>query len=100
MFQVPWVTADIFRIDWLRCEDQGISADFLGNLFLMLQAKLPGANIKERTRQLWLKIVAFYEANDVEARLTGLVHTTFKQDNKKPKLRCSAAQCLALVPFA
>ena len=100
LFKIPWVTVDIFRVDWLHCADQGISADFLGNLFMILLNKLPGRNQKERTRELWLRIVAFYDTNGVEARLTGLVHTMIKQDSKKPKLRCSAAQCRALVPFA
>ena len=100
LFQVPWVTSDIFRIDWLHCADQGISADFLGNLFVMLREKCEGRNLALRTNDLWQKIQKFYRDEKVEARLTNLVPTMIKQDQKKPKLRCSAAQCRALIPFA
>ena len=99
IFEAPWVRTSIFRIDWLHCSDQGVAADFLGNLFWMVLPKLGGHNLKERTTSLWLRTRAFYEANNVEDRLKNLVPTILKQPKKSPKLRCSAAQCRALVPF-
>ena len=53
-----------------------------------------------RTSALWQKIQQFYKDNNVECRLTNLTPTMIKQQDKKPKLRCSAAQCRALIPFA
>ena len=94
------MTAEIFRIDWLHCADQGISADFLGNLFVLLRSKCEGRNVTQRTNALWQKILEFYDRTGVEARLTGMVPTMIKQNQKKPKLRCGAAQCRALIPFA
>jgi hypothetical protein len=99
LLQAPWVTTAIVRIDWLHCADQGIAADFLGNLLLMLTGKCPGPTHKERTAVLWRKVQKFYEDFAVEDRLQNLVPTMLKQPKKAPKLRCSAAQCRALVPF-
>ena len=100
LLQAPWVTTDIFRIDWLHCADQGVTADYLANLFRVIASKLPGANIKERTADLWRRIQLKYEAGDVQDRLQNLLPTMLKQPKKAPKLRASAAQCRALVPIA
>ena len=100
LLQVPWVTTAIFRIDWLHCADQGISADFLGNAFLLLSRKCTGRNKQERTNALWAKVQEFYRTNQVADRLQNLVPSMLQQPGKAPKLRSSAAQCRALVPFA
>ena len=100
LFSIPWVTKDICRIDWLHCADQGVTADYLGNLFVMIANKLPGANFKSRVEALWLKIQKFYEDYKVEDRLHMLLPTMLKQSKKAPKLRGSAAQVRALVPCA
>ena len=40
----------LFKCDWLHCADQGVTADFLGNLFAYLvKEKMPGSNVHERS---------------------------------------------------
>ena len=99
LFTVPGVTTAVFRRDWLHCADQGVAADFLGNLFHECAEKLPGATDKIRCRALWLKIKAFYAANKVQDKLIGLRPGGFRQKGKSPKLRGNAACCRALIPF-
>ena len=100
LLQAPWVDARIFRIDWLHCADQGVTADYLGNLFVLISRKLPGRNIKLRTAELWRLIQLGYTARGIQDRLQNLIPTMLKQPKKAPKLRSSAAQCRALVPIA
>ncbi len=45
------------------------------------------------------RIDTAYKARNVQDRLQNLTHTMIKQEKKKPKLRCSGAQCRALVPI-
>ena len=99
-FSIPYVIIEICRIDWLHCCDQGVAADYLANLFIALRDKCPGRSMEVRTQALWEKICAFYSANKVEDRLPTLTTGMLVQPAKAPKLRCSAARCRALVPFA
>ena len=100
IFTVPWVTSRIFRKDWLHCADQGVTSEFIGNLFHYLRDKLEGRTVKLRTARLWERVQNFYNANNVQDRLQALTPTMIKMDKKGPVLRSSAAQCRALVPFA
>lgn len=100
MFEAPFVTTSIFRIDWLHCADQGCAADYLGNILLLCAGKLPGNNLKAKCLVLWGKVQEFYKEESVQDRLQNLTLTMLKQPKKAPKLRASAAQCRALVPFA
>ena len=52
----PWVKSSIFRIDWLHAADQGCSADWLGNILLLIADKLPGANRPLRVKELFRRI--------------------------------------------
>lgn len=99
LFSVPGVTNTMFRIDWLHVCDQGVTADFLANLFVLVMDKLPGANKKARCLELWRRVQEFYEEHQVADRLQTLVLSMIQQVRKAPKLRCSAAQRRALVPF-
>ena len=100
IFTVPWVTSRIFRKDWLHCADQGVTSEFIGNLFHYLRDKLEGRTVKLRTARLWERVQNFYNENNVQDRLQALTPTMIKMDKKGPVLRSSAAQCRALVPFA
>jgi len=97
---VPWIQNDCFRIDWLHCADQGVAADFIANLFLLVIRKLPGATERDRCAALWARLFAWYEANAIGDQLQTLVLSMLRQGRNPPKLRCSAAQCRALIPFA
>lgn len=100
LFGAPWVTSSCFKVDWLHCADLGVAADFLGNLFLLLLTKLPGGSQRERCRELWGRVQGWYEARRVSDRLTDLTLAMLAPAKAAPKLRASAAQCRALVPFA
>ena len=100
LLQAPWVTNEIFRVDWLHAADQGVTADWLGHVFKLLLTKLPGNTLNERTSALWSQIRAFYEAGAVQDRLQNLQYTMIKQTQKAAKLRASGAQVRAFVPFA
>ena len=82
LLEVPWVTTSIFRIDWLHCSDQGVAADFIGNIFVLIASKCPGNNKKARTTSLWTRILAKYDALNVEDRLQNLVPTMLQQPKK------------------
>ena len=102
IWSAPWVRSSIFKIDWLHAVDQGVSADFLGNLFWSLLAwrRLPGATQGARCGALWALMDRFYREHDVADRLQGLQLGMLRQPNASPRLRGSAAQVRALVPFA
>ena len=100
LLQVPWVTTKICRADWLHVTDQGVTPDFLGNLFFVCQSKLPGRSVRDRVLALNTRMQRFCAANGVQDRLDILVPSLFIQKNKGFKLRCSAAKARALVPFA
>ena len=99
IFRAPWVDTSIFRIDWLHCADQGVTADFLGNLLVLVSKKLHGRSIEERTGNLWQKVQHFYKENKTRDCLQNLTPGMLVQPKKPPKLRASAAQTRALVPF-
>ena len=101
IFSVHGVKNTIFRVDWLHIVDQGIGADFLGNLFEMIIDKLPGRNIDLRCQHLWAEIQRYYEVYDVKDRLKTFEHKNIRPTAEKPpKLRgCNAASCRALILF-
>jgi len=103
LFSVFGVLNHLFKVDWLHCADQGVAPDFLGNLFAYLvKHKMPGPNEDERCKALGAEVFDFYEQNDVEDRLKEFEVKTYsssKKTTKPPKLKGSAAECRALVPF-
>lgn len=101
MFAIPWMTTAAFRIVWLRAVDQGVGADLTGNFFKFLieAGPLPGATHKARCTSLWREIQSFYAAHDVHDKLQTLTSGMVCAPRASPKLRASAAQARALVPF-
>lgn len=102
LFSAPWVKTAIFRPDWLHAVDQGVAADFAGNVFWHLVKEgglLPGNTQKERCKNLWMRVQEFYDANQVGDRLQNLTIGMLRGKSGAPKLRSSAAACRALVPF-
>ena len=97
---IPFVTTSVIRIDWLHVADQGVSANFLGSLFLMFLEKLPGRSQQEQLSELFYKIKGFYLQAKCESRLQDLTLNMLKKSGKTPKLRGRAADVRALVPFA
>ena len=99
IWKTPWIHSRIFRVDWLHCADQGVAADYIGNVLWLLQTKVAGGSVKVRVNALWQEICDEYALRHVQDRLQNLVPTMIKAHKKAPKLRCSAAQCRALVPI-
>ena len=102
IFSAPWVRSTMFRPDWLHCADQGVAADFMGNYFLyFIDHKLQGTSRAARCLALWTLIQEYYARENIPDRLQNLVPSMLlKSGSAPPKLRSSAAQCRALVPFA
>lgn len=93
----------LFKCDWLHCSDQGVGADFLGNLFAYLvQHKMPGSTIKDRSVALGEHVFKYYDDNGVEDKLKEFLPKTFQSEKKKsrpPRLKGNAASTRALIPF-
>jgi len=93
----------LFKCDWLHCADQGVAADFLGNLFAYLVEKMPGNTIHDRSAALYEQhMQPYYEENHVLDRLSEFLPKTFHSEKKKsrpPRLKGNAACTRALVPF-
>ena len=91
----------LFRVDWLHSCDQGVGADLAGNIFEALLPKLPGRNKEERCHSLNEKLQAWYERVGCDDRIKGLQEKFFKRPSKTqpPKLKGSAAQVRAIIPF-
>lgn len=101
LFSIPWFTKDAFRIDWLHAVDLGVAADFAGNLFqaLLETAAVPGGTKTERCTFIWREMQEFYAAAHVQDKLKNLTPGMICGPRASPKLRASAAQMRALVPF-
>ena len=98
LFEAPWVTTAIFKMDWLHCADQGVTADFIGNALYHFVDSFPGDTKEARYDALFQEVVAYYDANGVADRMDCL-RPTFIESRQGMKLRCSAAKCRHLVPF-
>ena len=98
----PGLRMKCFRVDWLHCVDQGVAADFLGNLFCMIMGHLDGATETQRLKSLFVLIQEFYKGKILAAKLDNLTLGMLrpKAANAPPKLKCKAAECRCLIPFA
>ena len=94
------VTNTIFRADWLRGVDQGIGADFLGNLFCLIMEKLLGTK-ERKSNALWLGIQRDYYIHEVQDKLPTVSNNSVRPSLRQaPKLRgCSAVACRSLILF-
>ena len=102
LFSVFGIFNYLFKCDWMHCADQGIAADFLGNLFAYLVDHIiPGATKEIRCRVLWERILTYCDANGVEDRLKEFLPKTYapEKSTRPPRLKGNAATIRALVPF-
>ena len=101
LFSSPFLKGSCFKIDWLHAVDQGVGVAFPGNFFYyVVRELLEGANLKERCSSLWMKIQAYYRRREVQDRLQLLRFSMLRKEKASPKLRASAAEARALIPFA
>ena len=111
LLEAPWVKTSIFKMDWLHAADQGITADFIGNVFhhFVQSEQIPCADIGKplrtaklrtaaRYQQLHLDMQEWYAEQGVADRMDAL-KPSFVEARQGMKLRTSAAKCRALVPF-
>ena len=98
IFSVYGVFTYLFRIDWLHAVDLGVGADFLGNLFKLLEKKMSGRNETVRRQQLWQECQEYYDTHGVLDRVKSLDYKSSKS-TLPPKLRSHAAGCRALIRF-
>ena len=99
LLECPWVKSSIFKMDWLHAADQGVTADFIGNVFhYLVEHYMTSGTKEERYQELWLLIQEYYEDENVQDRLDTL-QVSMVESGDGMKLRCSAAKCRALVPF-
>jgi hypothetical protein len=88
-------------VDWLHSADQGVAADFFGNLLCHLVDKhMPGNTLVLRCAALWQEIQGLYEDLGITDRLQNLTIGMLRKSGKSPKLRASAAQTRALIGCA
>jgi hypothetical protein len=99
LMSAPGVRSHIFKIDWLHAMDQGVAADYVGNLLNMLLRKMEGRNMKKRLQALHMEIKCFYEEKGVESRLQTLTRGMIQKKTAPPKLRAKAAEVRDLIPF-
>eukprot|EP00974_Lingulodinium_polyedra_P051570 4961493-Lingulodinium_polyedra.AAC.1 len=102
LFSLPGVTLDTVCLDILHCCDLGCSQDALGNLMWEAVREVgfvPGANIQERVRSLWILLKEHYKTLKTPCCLQALSIEMIKQTGKPPKLRAKGAETRGLVPF-
>ncbi len=99
IFGAPGFESSCFKEDWLHNADLGVTSDFLGNLCWYLLQKMPGEAAKQRCKQLFLLLQAWYRTHKVTNRLDQLTPTMLRMGTKSPKLRAYAAEARAMVPW-
>ena len=102
LFSVFGIFNHLFKCDWMHCADQGIAADFLGNLFAYLVDHIMPSDTKDiRCHALFERIKTYYDAHDVEDRLKEFLPKTYapERSTRPPRLAGNAATIIALVPF-
>ena len=102
IFSSPGLTVECCKFDWLHAADQGVTADFLGNLFKhLLEYKYIGLKEQSKCTKLYLDIARWYQDHTVQAKLPTLTPTMVQLTAARPpKLRAKAAEARALVGFA
>ena len=100
LFNVPCFDTKLFRYDWLHVGDQGVAADWLGQMFFFMLPKFPGSTDAIRCNALWREVQAYYQETGCESRLDALVPSMLSPSATAPKLKAKAAEVRALVPCA
>jgi hypothetical protein len=91
LFDCPFFSVDIFKIDWLHTMDLGVLADVIGNVFWEALPLLPRKNRGEQVMLLWHQIQEYYVLARVPGRLDNSTEGMIKCQGKSPKQRGRAA---------
>ena len=94
-FDIPHVTVDTIKIDWLHAADLGVITDFLGNFFWYLTMFKVSGGIRHGTHQQRCEeffntdIKGYYARERIEDRIPCLRPTMLKKDggsSSEPKV--------------
>ena len=62
LMSLPGISANSFAIDWLHAADQGVGADFLGNVIYLLATKhFPGNTLEEKVAAVFSDSKSWYQ---------------------------------------
>ena len=99
LFAAPGFRSSVFTVDWLHSCDQGVCADYMGNLMFVIYSTLEGSE-KERLATMFAHIQAYYAETSAESRLDNLTIGMIRaKSSKSPKLKAKAGECRALVSW-
>ena len=99
MLSLPFFrTQDVCRVDWMHVMDLGVSADFLGGLFLFVLHRLPGANKAQRLQALRDMLDASYARVQPDARIDAITESMLKGSSGHGKLKGHATEVRCMVP--
>ena len=99
IFGTPFFKPSIIRLDWLHVVDLGVAADCAGNILWQVQFRLPGNNISQRLKALFLELREFYGQSSPD-QLQTLTETMIRKNaTSAPKLKAKGAEVRKLVTF-
>lgn len=100
LFSCPYFKSTNCLVDWLHTMDQGVSADWMGNiLWHLLEHHMQGGTRLERCSSLFREITAYYRHFQIASRLDNLTVKMLRKGSASPKLKSRAAECRFLIHF-
>ena len=102
-FDIPHVTVDTIKIDWLHAADLGVITDFLGNFFWYLTMFKVNGGMRHGTHQQRCEdffntdIKGYYARERIEDRIPCLRPTMMKKDGGSYKLRAKGGETRGLI---
>ena len=101
VFGIPcFKPGNVIRLDWLHVVDLGVAADTAGQILWQVQLRLPGSNVAERLKALFLEMKGFYGESHSPDQLNTLTETMIRKDSRAaPKLKAKGAEVRKLIPF-
>jgi hypothetical protein len=99
LFDIPGMSLDRIKIDWLHCADLGVAPEFEGNLMwhLVQKRKVPGRNQEQRIDEIFQHI---QQCPGVESNLPTLTKgMIWKENGSGPKLRAQGKEARTLIPW-
>ena len=98
LFDIPGMSLDRIKIDWLHCADLGVAPEFEGNLMwhLVQNRKVPGRNQAQRIDAVFGHI----QTSGVESSLPVLTKgMIWKEKGSGPKMRAQGQEARTLIPW-
>ena len=98
LFDIPGMSLDRIKIDWLHCADLGVAPDFEGNLMwhLVHKRKVPGRNQEQRIDAIFQHIQECGVDSKLPVLTKGMI---WKDQASGPKLRAQGQEARTLIPW-